>query len=67
MKKPYDKPELEILKFDYTDVVIASNPVPIAQFTKTPAWLNCTILPSGDPITHYTPAAYKRGYTNEEP
>ena len=57
MKKTYVAPTVDMLEFQYTDVVTASNGG-VMTTTKTPAWLTCTHLPSGKPITHYTPAAY---------
>ena len=66
MKKPYEAPEIEVMEFEQNDVIVASSMNTI-HIAKTPAWLNCTHLPSGDPITHYTPAAYFHEEDGKEP
>ena len=51
MKKTYEAPEIEVLKFDYNDVITASNGLPVTQITKNPGHhYNCTVMPNGKPI-----------------
>lgn len=46
MKKPYEKPMVELLEFEYEDNITAS----AGEVTKTPGHHGCTVLPNGKPI-----------------
>lgn len=49
MKQTYEAPRLEVLEFNYVDIVTASGPV--AEISKNPGHhYNCTVMPNGKPI-----------------
>ena len=49
MKQTYEAPQIEVLEFNYVDIVTASSGV--VEISKNPGHhYNCTVMPNGKPI-----------------